>query len=391
MTIKMVKADKWLPTALTIAAARHANGYLASAIAEAKPLASGKPGEPPAMPQNLVANGNIEQMDGDQPHGWKVSTYAGNAEHGVVPFGRNGGNCLAIGATGSGADTSWQTPLKLEENTDYLLSCWIKTEGIKGATGALLEVHSLNGAQPRSQAVTGTSDWQQVSFKISTGRQRDILLNCLYGGWGRSTGKAWFDDISCVKLGPSGGSEGGGNIAAIARTFGRLATPTQLAALNALVASKPSATSRIVSESLRNPVPPKVDEDLAALAKTHQVQEIKAVEGLKYDVMDFTLKAGQPIALIFQNADQLQHNLVVAKPGAIERCCTAADAMAAQPDAIQKQYIPTLDDILTATKLLNPGEVEVVKFEKLTPGEYPYLCTFPGHCHVMRGTMKVVP
>lgn len=115
------------------------------------------------------------------------------------------------------------------------------------------------------------------------------------------------------------------------------------------------------------------------------------MEGLKYDVMDFSVKAGKPVAIVFHDADQLQHNLVVASPGSIEACCTAADTLATSPGAIQKQYVPDVPSIVAATHLLNPGEFEVLKFEKLAPGEYPYLCTFPGHCHVMRGTMKVTP
>ena len=179
------------------------------------------------------------------------------------------------------------------------------------------------------------------------------------------------------------------DIAAIARTFTRYATPTQLAALNTLLASKPSAVGQAISDGLRNPSKPKAPEDLVALAKTHQMQELKAVEGLKYDVLNFTVKAGKPIAIVFYDSDQLQHNLVVARPGSIEKCCTAADLQAAQPDAIARNYIPEVGDILKATKLLNPGDLEVLKFDSLPAGEYPYFCTFPGHCHIMRGTMKV--
>jgi azurin len=141
--------------------------------------------------------------------------------------------------------------------------------------------------------------------------------------------------------------------------------------------------------ALKNPSKPKVAENLDALAKTHQVFRIKAVEGMKYDVMNFTAKAGKPIAIVFEDADSLQHNLVIVKPGALDPCCKAADAMAAQPDAIAKNYIPSMADIIKASKLLNPGEVEVLKLDALPPGEYGYLCTFPGHCHIMRGVMKV--
>jgi putative membrane-bound dehydrogenase-like protein len=387
-----ITKDKWLPTALTVAAARHAGGYLTAALNAATPLA-GQPDAQPAPTVNILKNGDIEALTRSlppQPLNWTVRTYVGTADHRVAQPGRNGGAALEISST-SGADTSWYQDIAVDADSDYLISGWIKTEGVNGATGALLEIHSLNGDQPKSKAVNGTSDWTQVSFKISTRKQNNISLNLLFGGWGRSTGKAWFDDISVVKIGGSASGSGeGGDLAAIARSFARIATPTQLTAMNTLLASKPSAAGRAISDGLKNPSKPKVAENLDALAKTHQIVNIKAVEGLKYDVMNVTASASRPIAIVFQDADQLQHNLVIAKPGAVEKCCSAADALAAQPDAIQRNYIPKSDDIINATKLLNPGEIEVLKLE-LKPGEYPYLCTFPGHCHVMRGILKVTP
>jgi len=388
-----ISKDKWLPTALTIAATRHANGYLAAALAAAP--AMGAPEAPQAVPVNLVQNGSFTEVENEAPNHWKPAIFGGEADFKMAASkGRNGGNCIQVSSPkGEGADAAWATQLSLEENTDYLISGWVKTENVRAATGALLEIHqAINGEQPRSKAVTGTSDWQQISFKISTGNHSKLQLNCLFGGWGKSTGSAWFDDISCVKLGPTGaGGTGAGaaDLLAISRTFGRVATPTQMAALNTLLASKPGPLSRAISEGLRNPSKPKPTENLKELAKTHQIVTIKAEEGLKYDVLNVTVKAGMPIALVFQDADQLQHNLVIAKPGSIENCCLAADAQAARPDAIQKNYIPSSADILFATKLLNPGDMEILKFELKSPGEYPYFCTFPGHCHVMRGTLKV--
>jgi hypothetical protein len=35
-----------------------------------------------------------------------------------------------------------------------------------------------------------------VSTVFDTGASRQVQINCLFGGWGRSTGKAWYDDIS---------------------------------------------------------------------------------------------------------------------------------------------------------------------------------------------------
>ncbi len=392
----VVKADKYLPVALTIAASRHANGYLTAALNAAKPLAGDVAPKPEEKIENVVKNGDVEAMTKSQPPlpmFWQPRTYAGTAEHSVVQSGRSQSYCLKIESK-EGSDTSWYQDVPVDSGTDYELSCWIRTENLKGATGALLEIHQLNGEQPKSKAITGTTDWTKVALRISTGRAQMISLNCLYGGWGRSTGRAWYDDIQVLKLGKSGPGgpgnvAGAADLAAIARSFAHYATPTQLTVLNTLIAAKPSDVGREITLGLKNPSKPKAAEDLKALARTHQIVELKAVEGMKYDVMAFTVKAGKPVALVFTDADQLQHNLVVVKPGAIEACCTKADQLATQPDAIAKNYIPSFADIVKNTKLLNPGETEVLKFEALPPGEYPYLCTFPGHCHIMRGVMKV--
>ena len=337
----IVKSDKWLPTALTIAASRHANGFLTAALNGASLLSSASESTPAtATTSNLIANPRFEKVAGEIAEGWPVRTYNGQAVHKIVAQGRNGGNCQEI-TSGQGSDTSVHYDLPVEADADYLISGWIKTENVKGATGALLEIHALNGEQPKSKAVTGTKDWQQVSFTISTRKERSISLNLLFGGWGRSTGTAWYDDISVVKIGKNGdGKDATADIPAIARTFTRYATPTQLSVLDTLLASKPSAIGQAISEALRNPSKPKAPVDLVALAKTHQIQELKAVEGLKYDVLNFTVKAGRPIAIVFHDADQLQHNLVVARPGSIEPCCTAADLQAAKPDAIARNYVP---------------------------------------------------
>ncbi|MEJ6621516.1 MAG: plastocyanin/azurin family copper-binding protein, partial [Opitutae bacterium] len=48
------------------------------------------------------------------------------------------------------------------------------------------------------------------------------------------------------------------------------------------------------------------------------------------------------------------------------------------------------EDVLAHTKLLGPGESEVVKFKAPNkPGVHQFVCTFPGHYAMMRGIMVV--
>ena len=46
-------------------------------------------------------------------------------------------------------------------------------------------------------------------------------------------------------------------------------------------------------------------------------------------------------------------------------------------------------DVIAATKLLGPGESETISFTAPEPGDYQFVCSFPGHFAMMRGIMVV--
>jgi len=118
---------------------------------------------------------------------------------------------------------------------------------------------------------------------------------------------------------------------------------------------------------------------------------IKAVPSqMVYNVTRFTVKAGRTYTFVFENPDHMQHNLVITKPGKAAAVGALADAMAANPDAMEKHYVPDSDLILFATGLVPHGEKEEKEFiVPSLPGDYPYICTFPGHWRIMRGIMVV--
>lgn len=122
-----------------------------------------------------------------------------------------------------------------------------------------------------------------------------------------------------------------------------------------------------------------------------QVIKIRAVrEEMKFDIPGFTVSAGKPVEIVFENPDAMQHNMVIGKPGSLEKIGNAADQMITRQDAAEKHYVPALPEIISSTPLVNPGETFRLRFTAPeTPGEYPYVCTFPGHWRLMSGTMKV--
>jgi uncharacterized cupredoxin-like copper-binding protein len=51
-----------------------------------------------------------------------------------------------------------------------------------------------------------------------------------------------------------------------------------------------------------------------------------------------------------------------------------------------------MDKVFAHTDLAGPGQMVAVEFTAPAPGEYPFLCNFPGHYAAgMHGTMTVAP
>ena len=112
---------------------------------------------------------------------------------------------------------------------------------------------------------------------------------------------------------------------------------------------------------------------------------------MRYDRPEIVVKAGKPVEIVLENTDIMPHNLLITKPGAMMSVAQAAERMAASPDAFAKGFVPDSPDILYTTQLLQAGENERLLVEVPSePGDYPYVCTFPGHWRTMAGVMHVV-
>lgn len=116
---------------------------------------------------------------------------------------------------------------------------------------------------------------------------------------------------------------------------------------------------------------------------------------LRFDTEKFTVRAGQKVKLTLVNPDDslnLQpHNLLIVEPGKLEEIGAAANAELADPSFLSDRHaVPSSNYVLYHTKLLLPGESETLEFVAPTlAGDYPFLCSYPGHWSVMHGIMVV--
>lgn len=142
-------------------------------------------------------------------------------------------------------------------------------------------------------------------------------------------------------------------------------------------ASKPTAPTK----KRQNKMP-------ADWTQPDKVIKLGTVPGLKYNVSTLDVKAGSKVRLIFNNNDDMTHNVVIVAPGTADEVGKLAlDLGLKGPDM---NYVPVSAKVLFHTGLLQPNGSESIYFIAPTkPGEYTFVCTYPGHAAVMRGILKV--
>ena len=112
--------------------------------------------------------------------------------------------------------------------------------------------------------------------------------------------------------------------------------------------------------------------------------------GMKFDRDRIEAKAGSKLKLVLVNNDpaQLMHNLILGKPGSREKL--VADSLALGAKGLKESFNPKTPEVLVASPVLLPGKSYVMRLTVPSrPGEYPYVCTYPGHGQLMHGIMVV--
>jgi plastocyanin len=119
--------------------------------------------------------------------------------------------------------------------------------------------------------------------------------------------------------------------------------------------------------------------------------EIGTLHGqLRYDKDLVGARAGSRVRLIFKNTDEMQHNLVILRPGAEGVAEVAQAALLLGTEAVARNFVPDHPRVLFHTKIINPQQSETIEFTvPAAAGDYPYVCTMPGHSVLMKGILRV--
>jgi azurin len=135
----------------------------------------------------------------------------------------------------------------------------------------------------------------------------------------------------------------------------------------------------------KNPVKARPDGFMDA-----RLIEVGVLPGLKFNISRIEAKAGEKIIFVFPNNDSsgMVHNLAIITPGSRETVLDAAVAMGAA--GLKKNFVPEIPELLASTPQVAQGMKYTLYFSvPEEPGDYHFICTYPGHGLIMQGIFAV--
>jgi azurin len=115
---------------------------------------------------------------------------------------------------------------------------------------------------------------------------------------------------------------------------------------------------------------------------------------MKYGRDEFSVFAGKSVELVFENtatSPSMQHNVVVLNVAPSQAAFKEVGQQGVLAGATN-HYVPDHPWVLAATEVVGSGGRVSVSFRAPEePGNYGFVCTYPGHWATMQGTMQVVP
>jgi azurin len=117
-------------------------------------------------------------------------------------------------------------------------------------------------------------------------------------------------------------------------------------------------------------------------------------DAMQFDLKKMEASPGEKIKVTFKNIGSIPkiamgHNWVLLKKDT-DALAFGQKVLASGGSATNALPKSLLGEVIAHTDVLGPGESESVTFRAPSePGDYEYVCTFPGHFAMMRGVLLV--
>ena len=126
------------------------------------------------------------------------------------------------------------------------------------------------------------------------------------------------------------------------------------------------------------------------IARTIHVKLSTTGNEVMFDQLTLKLPFARKIRLRYRNDaplnSQIAHNVAIIRPERVD----AVMAVLQEHD-YNLSSVRGSPDILAVTRVVNPGQEDVVDFSPPAPGDYVYICLMPGHGDMlgMRGVLTI--
>jgi len=131
----------------------------------------------------------------------------------------------------------------------------------------------------------------------------------------------------------------------------------------------------------------------AAVVRAAEVETltIKTLQAqMRYDVTELTVSPGANVKIIFENTDDMPHNIVFFQPGT-DVVAVCMKQMEKPEEALKRNWLPEDPRMWLHSKMLNPKEKQEITFKAPDKvGQYPFVCSFPGHATTMQGKLRII-
>lgn len=153
---------------------------------------------------NLIKNGGFEQVSGAMPDEWTRGMWVNTLGASYLELAEDTPHTGQIGVLVENVqenDARFEQTLSVKPQTIYKLTAYVMAEDVNPeAKGANISFADVYGTSRELYDTNG--EWEELTIYGRTGKgQKQLTVMLRVGGYGSlNTGRAWFDDVSLVKV-----------------------------------------------------------------------------------------------------------------------------------------------------------------------------------------------